>query len=72
MSKMSKPFEVAFAEWDRRYREDPASFMSAVEHLLGHTPASYGEACAVYFEQLLNDLAAGKPWDSIAVDAARG
>lgn len=50
---MRNAFEAAFTEWDRRYRENPHGFMSEVEHLLGHTPQSYGEACAVYFEALL-------------------
>ena len=67
MSKMTKPFEAVFAEWDRRYREDPVSFMSQVEHLLGHTPQSYGEACAIYFESLLDEMAAGKSWESISI-----
>lgn len=45
---------AAFTEWDRRYREDPRGFMSDVEHLLGNTPESYGEASAAYLLLLLN------------------
>lgn len=47
----------AFTEWDRRYREDPAGFMSEVEHLLGNTPQTYGDLCAAYFVTLLNKSA---------------
>lgn len=47
---------AVFAEWEKRYREDPGSFMSMVEHLLGETPYSYGQACAVYFETLAAEL----------------
>ena len=44
---------AAFTRWDREYRENPEHFMSEVEHLLGNTPESYGEACAVYFRSIL-------------------
>jgi len=49
-----------FAEWDRRYREEPETFMNEVEHLLRETPESYGEACGVYFFELLTALAEEK------------
>jgi hypothetical protein len=62
---MQKAFEIVFTEWDRRYRENPREFMTEVEHLLGHTPETYGEGAAAYFVGLLNELAAGKPWDQI-------
>jgi len=62
---MRQAFAAAFEEWDRRYRENPKGFMSDVEHLLGTTPKTYGEACSAYFEKLLNELAADKPWDQI-------
>ncbi len=62
---MRRAFEVVFAEWDRRYREDPRSFWSEVEHLLGQTPATYGAACSVYFIALLNELSGGQPWNTI-------
>lgn len=45
-----------FEEWDRRYRDDPSSFFTDVEHLLGNTPESYGEAAAIYFSALLEEL----------------
>lgn len=63
MSSMSEPFEVAFDEWMRRYEADPAKFAMNVE---GKT---YGERCARYFEKLLDELAEGKPWDSIKKSA---
>lgn len=53
---MRTAFQKAFEEWDRRYRENPSDFMSTVEHLLGNTSATYGERCAVYFEELLKEL----------------
>lgn len=46
----------AFTEWDRRYRESPELFMSEVEHLLGNTPESYGEACAAFLRGLLDPV----------------
>lgn len=51
-----REFEVAFAEWDRRYREEPETFMNEVQHLLGETPESYGKACGLYFAKLLWEL----------------
>jgi hypothetical protein len=52
-----KGLAAAFTEWDRRYREDPARFMSEAEHLSKETPETYGDACAPYFAKILNDLA---------------
>jgi hypothetical protein len=52
-----KYYARLFEEWDRRYRAHPDDFLSEVEHLLGHTPASYGEACAVYFMNLQAEVA---------------
>jgi hypothetical protein len=46
----------AFAEWDRRYREDPEGFMNEVQHLLGETPDSYGAAAAQYFNNLFEEM----------------
>ena len=51
----------AFTEWDKRYRADPSSFMTEVDHLLHHEPATYGEACAAYFQKLLAETV--KPSD---------
>jgi hypothetical protein len=45
-----------FAEWDRRYRQDPDNFMSDVAHLLDETPESYGKMCAVYLFKLAREL----------------
>lgn len=66
---MVKAFEIAFAEWDRRYREDPENFMSEVEHLLQNTATTYGVLCSAYFIELLNELAKGQPWMSIGAEA---
>lgn len=46
---------AAFTEWERRYREEPERFMAEAERLLRRTPESYGEACAPYFRQLLEE-----------------
>jgi hypothetical protein len=50
---------AAFTEWERRYREEPDRFMEESERLLRHTPETYGEACAPYFLQLLEEVKAG-------------
>jgi hypothetical protein len=63
---MQTAFAKAFEEWDVRYRRDPSQFMSEVEHLLGTSPDSYGEACAVYFVAILDALSGGQPWATIA------
>jgi hypothetical protein len=62
---MNEALAAAFEEWDRRYRENPEGFMTEVEHLLGHTPRSYGELAATYLVALLNELAGGLPWNTI-------
>ncbi len=47
-------FARAFAEWDRRFREDPAGFERDFERILrGETEDEYGAVCAVYFAELL-------------------
>ena len=51
-----KEAAAAFEEWDRRYRENPREFMNEVEHLLGETPETYGEACGPYFMALVREM----------------
>jgi len=52
-----KQMERAFAEWERRYREEPKRFETDVERVLaGGTPENYGEACAPYFMELLAEV----------------
>lgn len=51
-----KDFELAFTEWDRRYRNNPKEFMNIVDHLLKETSYSYGKACALYFHKLLDEF----------------
>jgi len=43
----------AFAEWERRYREEPERYISEATKLLRETPETYGEACAPYLIALL-------------------
>ena len=56
MLASKEKIEKAFTEWDRRYREDPESFMNEVERLLRGTPYSYGKAATEYFTQLLEEV----------------
>lgn len=46
----------AFTEWDRRFRENPASFMSQAENLLKQTAETYGDAATPYFVQLITEV----------------
>ena len=46
---------LAFTEWDRRYREDPERFQNEAARLLHDTPQNYGEACAPYLMQIINE-----------------
>jgi len=46
----------AFAEWERRFREDPTQYASDMEKL-AMTTDSYGEQCADYLIQLLSEVA---------------
>lgn len=68
---MNKAFTVAFTEWDKRYRENPNYFWNEVERLLGSTPETYGKAASAFFVSLLDELAAGKPWNTIGADEAQ-
>lgn len=55
---MKKTFEKAFAEWDRRYRENPEKFRSDFARITkGVTTAEYGESAAAYFTSLLDEQA---------------
>jgi hypothetical protein len=47
---------AAFTEWERRYREEPDRFMSEASKLLKETPKSYGDACAPYLMQIIDEL----------------
>jgi hypothetical protein len=46
---------TAFAEWERRYREEPERFMSEAKKL-AEPLQSYGEACATYFVFILAEI----------------
>lgn len=46
----------AFTEWERRFREDPESYMSEAAKLLKETPETYGQACAPYFALILGEV----------------
>jgi hypothetical protein len=49
---------LAFAEWDRRFRADPAGFQSTAERLIaGERPERYGERTADFFVRLLEGKA---------------
>ncbi len=51
--------QQAFTEWDRRYREEPERFESEAAHLLKGNPETYGEACAPYFMEIINQVKTG-------------
>jgi hypothetical protein len=44
----------AFAEWERRYREEPERFASDAERL-GMTPENYGDAATRYLVEILGE-----------------
>lgn len=50
-----KQIADAFTEWERRYREDPAAFLSASERL-AQNPQTYGEQSAPYFLEILAEV----------------
>lgn len=43
----------AFAEWERRYRDNPDHFLSEAAKLQKETPQAYGDAAAGFFLLLL-------------------
>jgi hypothetical protein len=45
----------AFAEWERRYREEPDRFMSDFQRYTQLTPETYGDQCAAFFAGLLDE-----------------
>lgn len=51
-----KEITAVFTEWERRYREEPDRFWSEARKLLKETPKSYGDACAPYFLEIMEDL----------------
>ncbi len=46
----------AFTEWERRYREEPDRFQSDSERL-SESPETYGDVCALYFLEILKEVA---------------
>lgn len=57
--------QIAFTEWDRRYREDPAGFETDMERMLrGQTPETYGEEVTPYFLELLASVMPQTPDDA--------
>lgn len=55
VSASQSELAAAFTEWERRYREEPARFISEATKLLKHTPRDYGEACAPYLIKILGE-----------------
>lgn len=67
--KIGSSFAMAFEEWARRYHANPEAFdREFLEASKGDDGKvrDYGESCSAYFTKLLDDLAAGKPWQDIA------
>jgi hypothetical protein len=52
---------ATFTEWDRLYRENPEEFESLAVRLLKGTPATYGDACAPFFLNLLAKIQSADP-----------
>ena len=51
---------AAFTEWDRRFREDPERFQSESTRLLKSDPETYGDACAPYLVEILEEMKANR------------
>lgn len=49
---------MIFNEWARRYAEDPEGFSSILDGD-GQPIEDYGEACALYFTQIADEMDAG-------------
>lgn len=47
---------AAFTEWERRYRENPEQFFTQ-QQKLAQSPETYGESCAPYFIEILEEQA---------------
>jgi hypothetical protein len=58
MNATKDELAVLFTEWERRYREEPARFMSDVERFTQWMPTTYGELCAAYLLLLVEELQA--------------
>jgi hypothetical protein len=50
--------QMAFSEWDRRYRANPEEFMNEAARLLNpqEDEYTYGEAAAPYFLSILEEI----------------
>jgi hypothetical protein len=46
---------AVFNEWARRYADDPDSF-SPILDADGRPVTDYGECCAVYFKQIVDEM----------------
>ncbi len=51
-----KQISAAFTEWERRYRENPETFISEATKLITQSPETYGEACTPYFLEILKEI----------------
>lgn len=65
---MDVPFTKAFEVWENEFRANPERFMTA-EQVAAAAVLPLSEQRAVYFVAILNRLANGKPWNTIAADA---
>lgn len=46
---------LAFTEWERQYRRNPAAFWTEAERL-AESPRTYGDLCAPHFAKLLGEV----------------
>jgi hypothetical protein len=62
---MNKPFAAAFALWATKLQAGEA--MNGPDAATS-SPEEYGQAAAETFVELLNELADGKPWNTIGAE----
>jgi hypothetical protein len=61
MTLTKEELVAAFNEWNRRYAEDPESFMKIIDDEgKPLQDINYGECCATFFTQIVDDLFAAK------------
>lgn len=47
---------AVFAEWDRRFRDNPSEFIDFAEHLLKGDAITYGDMASAYFITLFDEV----------------
>ncbi len=55
ISVTERDLASAFTEWERRFREEPERFTSESVRLLKSSPETYGEECAPYLLEIIEE-----------------